>query len=50
MKREKIKYLDKEEKEVIESWDDVDMTNVKEPTSAEQKVFKKAAKNHLKKN
>ncbi len=43
------KYLDDEERELIESYDSVDITKLKKPTEEEQAEFKKAAKEFLKK-
>jgi predicted DNA binding CopG/RHH family protein len=43
----KIKYIDSTEKELIESYNDVDKRNVKKLNSKDQSVFKKAAKNYL---
>jgi predicted DNA binding CopG/RHH family protein len=45
----KIKYLDKDEQELIESYNNIDVKKLKKPTKKEQESFKKAAKNFLKK-
>jgi predicted DNA binding CopG/RHH family protein len=44
----KIKYIDKEEKDLIESFLKIDKNNLKRPTSKTQSEFKKAAKEYLK--
>ena len=43
------KYLDEEEKEIIESLNSLDLKNLPKPTSEEQKMFKDAAKTFRKK-
>ncbi len=43
-----IKYLDDEEKELIESYRDIDYNKLKTPTQAEQKQLKSYAKQFLK--
>ena len=45
----KIKYLDNEEQELIESYKNIDIKNIKKPTKQEQNLLKRAAKNYLKK-
>ena len=43
------KYLDKEEKELMEDIEKMDLNQVSHPTEKEQKEFKEAAKRYLKK-
>ncbi len=45
----KNKYLDNEEKEIIEDFERLDYTNVKKHSKKEQSEFKKAASHYLKK-
>ncbi len=45
----KIKYIDKEEQELIESYKNIDAKNIKKPTKKEQESLKKAANKFLKK-
>lgn len=49
MNRYKVKYLDKEEKELTEALNKVDTKSLKKPSKKEQKQFKKAAREFLKK-
>lgn len=44
----KTKYLDREEKELIESFSKIDRRSLRKPSGKEQSAFKKAAKNFLK--
>jgi len=48
MKDTNIKYLDNEEKELIEAYNLVDLSKAKKPSDHEQELFKEAAKNYLK--
>lgn len=43
------KYLDEDEKEMFESLESIDLTKIKAPTEEDQKYFKTAAKNYIKK-
>ena len=45
----KVKYLDDEEKELIESYNNIDYKKLKKPNKQQQIVIKKAAKHFLKK-
>ena len=49
MDRYKTNYLDEEEKDLIESYEKVAIKTLKKPSNKEQKVFKKAAKEFIKK-
>ena len=49
MDRYKTKYLDKEEKDLIEPYDRINVKTLKKPSNKEQKLFKKAAKEFIKK-
>ncbi len=49
MKKDKFKYIDKEEKELIESFEDIDTDSLKKPSDEEQNRLKEAAQNYLKK-
>ena len=40
MDRYKTNYLDEEEKDLIESYEKVDIKTLKKPSNKEQKVFK----------
>jgi len=44
----KIKYIDKEEQELIESFSGIDKKNLKRPSEKDQRIFKKAAREYLK--
>ncbi len=43
-------YIDSEEREMIESFESIDVTKLKTPTNTEQEEFKSAAKDFLKNN
>lgn len=43
-------YIDDEEREMIDSFESVDVAKLKPPTKAEQKKFKSAAKDFMKNN
>lgn len=45
----KIKYVDEEEKELIESYKNIDYKKLKKPSKKDQMIIKQAAKNFLKK-
>lgn len=42
-----IKYIDKEEKELIESFADIDKSSLKKPSKKDQQEFKKSAKQFI---
>jgi predicted DNA binding CopG/RHH family protein len=46
---DKIKYIDKEEQDLIESYKNIDIKNIKKPTKKDQKKIKTAAKNFINK-
>jgi predicted DNA binding CopG/RHH family protein len=43
-------YIDDEEREMMESFESIDVTELKPPTKAEQEEFKSAAKEYIKTN
>ena len=43
-------YIDDEEREMMESFESIDVTKLKPPTKVEQENFKSAAKNFMKNN
>ena len=49
MKDKNLQYLNKEEKEIIESFENIDVNQIKKPNESRQKELKKAAKSFLKK-
>ena len=49
MNKKKVKYLDNEEKELIQAYENIDISKIKKPSISEQKNIKKIAKEFLKK-
>ena len=49
MNNKKIKYLDNEEKELIQAYEKVDIRKIKKPSNNELRKIKKTAKKFLKK-
>lgn len=45
--KNKVKYIDKEEREIIESYKNIDLKKIKKPGAKEQKLLKKSASNFL---
>jgi predicted DNA binding CopG/RHH family protein len=49
MKKDNIKYLDEEEKDLEKAIESIDVTKIRKPSPKLQKQLKKAARDHLKK-
>jgi predicted DNA binding CopG/RHH family protein len=45
---DKIKYIDKEEKDLVESYSGIEVKKIKKPSRKEQAGFKKAAREFMK--
>ncbi|MBI5208057.1 MAG: hypothetical protein HY934_09770, partial [Candidatus Firestonebacteria bacterium] len=47
MDKYEIEYLNKEEKELMEDINNIDVKTLKQPSKKEQKLFRKAARNFI---